>query len=64
MLLIFLGEFQWDVGTDHWKAIKKLMTYLQCTKGFMLIYSNSDDLKILGYTNSDFEVAHMAWNVR
>lgn len=30
------------------------MWYLQCTKEFMLLYSSSDDLDIVGYAGSDF----------
>lgn len=30
------------------------MTYFQYTKDFMLVYSNSDDLEIVGYVDSDF----------
>ena len=41
-------------GLDHWKAAKRVMWYLQRTKDFMLTYRKSDQLEIIGYSNSDF----------
>jgi hypothetical protein len=34
--------------------VKKVMRYLQGTKGLMLIYRRSDSLHIEGYLDSDF----------
>ena len=38
----------------HWKATKRVMSYLQRTKYFMLTYRRSDRLEIMGYSDSDF----------
>ena len=41
-------------GMDHWKAAKRVMRYLQRTKGHMLTYRRSNNMEIIGYSNSDF----------
>jgi hypothetical protein len=33
-----LGRFQSNLGIEHWKLVKKVLQYLQGTKGLMLIY--------------------------
>ncbi|KAK1697691.1 hypothetical protein QYE76_014388 [Lolium multiflorum] len=33
-----LGRFQSNPGLDHWKAAKKVLRYMQETKGYMLTY--------------------------
>nr|KYP53194.1 Retrovirus-related Pol polyprotein from transposon TNT 1-94 [Cajanus cajan] len=37
-----------------WKAVKKVLRYLQGTKNHMLTYRRSDHLEVIGYTDSDF----------
>jgi len=49
-----LGTYQSNPGLDHWKAAKKVLRYLQGTKNHMLTYKRSDDLKVIGYIDSDF----------
>ena len=49
-----LGRYLLNPGHDHWVAAKKFMRYLQRTKDFMLIYMRVDNLKVVGYSNSDF----------
>ncbi|KAL0833912.1 hypothetical protein Bca101_085801 [Brassica carinata] len=39
---------------DHWKATKRVMRYLQRTKDRMLTYQRSDNMEIIGYSDSDF----------
>ena len=39
---------------DHWKAAKKVIRYLRGTKDYMLTFKRSDNLEVIGYTNSDF----------
>jgi hypothetical protein len=48
------GRFQRNLGPDHWKGIKKVLGYLQGTKGLMLTYRRSDTIEIVGYSDSDF----------
>ncbi|XP_073309965.1 secreted RxLR effector protein 161-like [Primulina huaijiensis] len=49
-----LGRYLSNLGVEHWKAVKRVLRYLQRTKDYMLIYQRSDQLEIIGYTDSDF----------
>lgn len=49
-----LGRYQSNPGPDHWKPVKKVLRYMQATKHFMLTYKNSDNLEVVGYSDSDF----------
>ena len=49
-----LGRYLSNPRMDHWKTTKKFMRYLQKTKDYMLTYKRSDQLKIIGYFDSDF----------
>ena len=47
-----LGRYLSNPGLNHWKAMKKVMRYLQSTKDYMLTHKRSDQLEVTGY--SDF----------
>jgi len=49
-----LGRYQSDPGPNHWKAIKKVLHYLQGTKSYMLTHRRSDNLEIIGYSDAVF----------
>ncbi|KAL0411894.1 UNVERIFIED_CONTAM: Retrovirus-related Pol polyprotein from transposon TNT 1-94 [Sesamum latifolium] len=49
-----LGRFQSNPGLDHWRAAKKVMRYLQGMKDYMLMYRRTENLKVVGYSDSDF----------
>ncbi|RDX64612.1 hypothetical protein CR513_56816, partial [Mucuna pruriens] len=49
-----LSRYLSDPGMQHWKAVKRVMRYLRRTKGHMLTYRKSEDLEIIGYSDSDF----------
>ncbi|XP_071722114.1 secreted RxLR effector protein 161-like [Rutidosis leptorrhynchoides] len=49
-----LGRYQSNPGMDHWRAAKKVMRYLQGTKGHMLMYRRTDNLEVVAYSDSDF----------
>ncbi|KAL7147870.1 hypothetical protein ABFS83_06G138200 [Erythranthe nasuta] len=49
-----LGRYQSNLGIEHWKAAKKVMRYLQGTKDYMPTYKRSDQLEVIGYSDSDF----------
>ena len=49
-----LGRYLSNPGQKHWTAAKRVMRYLQGTKNCMLTYRRSDDLKVTGYSDSDF----------
>ena len=44
-----LGRYQSNLGLDHWKAVKKVLRYLQGTKNHMLTYKRCDHLEVIGY---------------
>ena len=39
---------------DHWRAVKKVMRYVQETKDYMLMYRQTDNLDLVGYSDVDF----------
>jgi hypothetical protein len=39
---------------DHWRAAKKVLSYLQRTKDFVLTYRRFDLLEVVGYPNVDY----------
>uniref|UniRef100_A0A6N2L229 Retrovirus-related Pol polyprotein from transposon TNT 1-94 n=1 Tax=Salix viminalis TaxID=40686 RepID=A0A6N2L229_SALVM len=47
-------RYQSNPGMDHWKAAKKVLRYLQGTKEYMLTYRRSDNIEIVGYSDSDY----------
>ena len=49
-----LGRFQSNPGLKHWQATKKALRYMQGTKHYMLTYSRSDNLEVIGYSDADF----------
>ena len=48
-----LGRFQSNPGIEHWKLVKKVLRYLQGTKGLMMTYRRSDSLHVVGNSDSD-----------
>jgi len=49
-----LGRYLSNPGMDHWRAAKRIFRYLQRTKNYMLTYKRSDQIEIIGYSDSDF----------
>ena len=49
-----LGRYQSNPGIEYWRLVKKVLRYLQGTKGLMLTYRRSDSLHIEEYTDSDY----------
>ena len=54
LLVAVLGRYQSDLGVDHQKVAKKVMRYLQGTKYYMFMYKRTDDLEVIGYSDSDY----------
>lgn len=48
------GRYQQNPGISHWRAVKKVLRYLQRTKDYMLVYRRSDFLEISGFSDADF----------
>ena len=49
-----LGRYQSNPGLDYWKAMKKVLTYLQGTKNHMLTYKRSSHIEVIVYSHSDY----------
>ena len=49
-----LGRYLSNPKKDHWIAAKRVMRYLQRTKDYMLTYRKSNQLEIIGHSDSDF----------
>nr|GEY14297.1 UBN2_2 domain-containing protein [Tanacetum cinerariifolium] len=49
-----LGRFQSNPGLLHWNAAKKVFRYLQGIKEYKLTYTRSDNLEVIGYSDSEF----------
>ena len=49
-----LGRYLSDPGQSHWKAVKKVLRYLQGTKDLMLTYWCTYTLKMVGFSDSDY----------
>ena len=49
-----LGRFQSNPRTENWKLVKKVLRYLQGTKGLIMTYRRSDSPHIVGYSDSDY----------
>ncbi|GJS22807.1 putative RNA-directed DNA polymerase [Tanacetum coccineum] len=49
-----LGRFQSNLGLLDWQAAKKVLRYLQGTKEYKLTYTRSENLEVIGYSDSDF----------
>jgi len=49
-----MGRYLSNPRLQHWKAMKCVMRYLKRTKGYMLTYQKSENLEIIGYSDSDF----------
>ena len=54
---LLLG-FTWQIPEQFWnrtlKLVKKVLHYLQRTKGLMMTYRRSDSLHMVGYSDSDY----------
>ncbi|PKI44372.1 hypothetical protein CRG98_035231 [Punica granatum] len=47
-----LEKYLSNPSVDHCKVVKRSLRYLQRTKHFMLTYRRSDQLEIIGYSDS------------
>jgi len=49
-----LGWYQSNPGLENWKAAKRVMRYLQGTKGYNLTFKHIDSLEAFRYEDLDF----------
>jgi hypothetical protein len=49
-----LGRYLSNPGIEHCKTAKRVLRYLKRTRDYMLTYRRSEQLEVIGYTDSDF----------
>ncbi|XP_062703498.1 uncharacterized protein LOC134285956 [Aedes albopictus] len=49
-----LSRFQNAPTEEHWKALKRVVRYLQGTKDFSLVYSRTKNDPLIGYADADW----------
>ena len=49
-----LGRYLSNPRSQHWKAAKKVLRYLQGTKDLMLTYRRTSLLDVVGFCDADF----------
>ena len=53
-LVGMVSQYQSNLGSKHWQAVKHILKYLQRTRDYMLVY-RFEDLIPIGYTDSYFQ---------
>jgi hypothetical protein len=48
-----ISRFMETPKESHWKAGKRILRYVNGTKYFGIMYSTSEDFKLIGYTDND-----------
>ena len=49
-----VSRFMEEPVYTHWKALKRILRYIQGTVSLGMFYSNSDKYKLVGYSDSDW----------
>jgi hypothetical protein len=47
-------RFMEELVYSHWKALKRILRYIQGTVSLGLFYSKAEDYKLVGYSDSDW----------
>ena len=48
------SRYQSNLNEEHWIAVKNILKYLRRTKDLFLIFGGDSELRVEGYTDSDF----------
>ena len=48
------SRYQLNSGEEHWIAVKNILKYLRMTKNLFLIFEGDFELRVKGYTDSNF----------
>ena len=51
--VIMISIFMESPKYSHWKACKRIMRYISGTKDLGIMYSTSENFKLIGYTDSE-----------
>jgi hypothetical protein len=49
-----LGRYLSNPDMEHWKSAKRVLRCLKRIRNYMLTYQRSDELEVVGYSDSDF----------
>ena len=49
-----ISRFTETPKDSHWQAGKRILRYVNGTKGFGILYTTNNDSKLVGYTDSDW----------
>jgi Reverse transcriptase (RNA-dependent DNA polymerase) len=49
-----LSQFTSNPGHQHWEAAKRVIWYLKGTRNHFLVLGETENIKLIGYTNSDW----------
>ena len=49
-----LSRFMEEPVHTHWKALKRILRYIQGTISLGMFYSKTEDYKLVGYSDSDW----------
>ena len=49
-----ISKFMETPRDSHWQAGKRILRYVKGTKGFGILYTTTNDFKLVGYTDSDW----------
>ena len=49
-----MSRYQSNPDEKHWIAVKNILKYLRRTKDLFLTFGGDSELRVEGYTNSDF----------
>jgi hypothetical protein len=52
--MIILSQFMSNPNESHWSATKRVFRYLKGTTNFGIKYTNKFDVKLIGYSDSDW----------
>ena len=53
-VVIMLGRYQREPSMDHYRVANKVLRCLKGTKEYMLMYRQTDNLEVIGYSDPDF----------
>ena len=53
--LSMVSRYQGNPGKAHWTAEKNILKYLRRTKDWILTLVGSDELRVVGYSNANFQ---------
>ena len=53
--LSMVSRYQGNSGRAHWIAVQNILKYLRRTKDRVLVLGGSDNLRVIGYSDANFQ---------